>query len=283
MGRRVETVLGRVVVSVAIAMLAGCDAQMPISFNEPASSSGSSTNAPFCAGTGGSVTAGGGTLDCLSFAIVGDTRPPSIDDTAQYPSAIIGKIWQDVEAESPRPAFAITTGDYIFARANGNEANPQLDLYLHAQAAFSNPSFHAMGNHECTGATTSNCGTGNTNGLTKNYSAFLAKFLQPMGIVKPYYSVNMQGTNGAWTAKLVVIAANAWDSAQSAWLDQVLSHPTTYTFVVRHEPAAATTAPGATRRRRPTSHVVARGCHVLIKHVANGLHGMSERKHAGAP
>jgi len=46
---------------------------------------------------------GGGKLDTLSFAIVGDTRPPGINDTAGYPSAVASKIWADVEAQSPRP------------------------------------------------------------------------------------------------------------------------------------------------------------------------------------
>ncbi len=79
-----------------------------------------------CSGYG--VFAGGivGPLSTLSFAIVGDTRPPTEDDTAGDPTAIITKIWQDVEAASPRPAF-------------------------------SNPMFPTMGNHECDGATADNC------------------------------------------------------------------------------------------------------------------------------
>ena len=40
---------------------------------------------------------------------------------------------------------------------------------------------------------------------------------------------------GSWTAKLVFIAANAWDGTQQFWLDNVLGEPTTYTFCVRHE------------------------------------------------
>ena len=40
------------------------------------------------------------------------------------------------------------------------------------------------------------------------------------------------------------VALNAWSDAQGAWLDQVMSLPTTYTFVVHHEPAFETQAPG---------------------------------------
>jgi hypothetical protein len=44
----------------------------------------------------------------------------------------------------------------------------------------------------------------------------------------------------------VLVAANAWTSAQATWLTNVLSQPTTYTFVVRHESTTANTAPGVT-------------------------------------
>jgi hypothetical protein len=196
--------------------------------------------------SGGSVTGiTGGTLDTLSFAIVGDTRPPNEDDVAGYPTAIITKIWQDVQAASPRPAFAVATGDYQYSNPTGSQAVPQLEAYLGARAAFSGVSFPAMGNHECTGGTTSNCGVGNTDGITANYSAFMSKMLAPLGVSLPYYVANVASTPGAastWTAKFVVVAANAWDTAQATWLDATLAKPTTYTFIVRHE--SSTTNPG---------------------------------------
>jgi hypothetical protein len=198
-------------------------------------------------GTGGApIGVDGGKLDSLSFAIVGDTRPALIDDTAGYPKAIVSKIWQDVEALSPRPAFAISTGDYLFAKPYGSQAGPQLDLYLAARQAFTGTLFPAMGNHECTGATASNCGPGNADGVTHNYTTFLQKMLAPLGVSLPYYTVNVASKTGAWTAKFVFVAANAWDAAQAAWLDAELAKPTTYTFVVRHEGTIATTAPGVT-------------------------------------
>src|SRR5438477_7361806 len=79
---------------------------------------------------------GGGAISELRFAIVGDTRPPSPDDTANYPTPIITKIWQDIEAESPHPQFAISTGDYMFASTFRSEQIPQLDKYLAARAVF---------------------------------------------------------------------------------------------------------------------------------------------------
>jgi hypothetical protein len=191
------------------------------------------------------------------FAIVGDTRPANEDDVANYPTAIIDAIWQDIEDASPRPDFAISTGDYQFSnpyKANDTALQQELDLYLGARAKYSNTVYAAMGNHECTGATDSNCGTGNKDGVTPNYTAFMTRMVNPQGFTKPYYTVAFHAMDNSWTAKIVMIAANAWDATQSAWLDGELAKPTTYTFVVRHESATANTAPGVT----PSEAIIAK-------------------------
>jgi hypothetical protein len=177
--------------------------------------------------------------------VVGDTRPANIDDNAGYPTAVITKIYQDMEGFSPKPSFGVSTGDYMFVTPGSGNSSTQIANYLGARAGFSNVMFPAMGNHECTGATASNCGSGNTDGITENYTTFLTKLLQPVGQSNPYYVINVNGASPAtWTAKFVFVAANAWTSAQSSWLDSTLSQPTTYTFLVRHESASANTAPG---------------------------------------
>ena len=210
------------------------------------SSSSSSTSSSSSGGPVGMIGPGGGKLDTLSFAIVGDTRPPGINDTAGYPSAVASKIWADVEAQSPRPAFAVTTGDYMFATSASGQAAPQLNLYLLARQAFSNITFPTMGNHECTGATTSNCGQGTANGITDNFTQFMNKMLAPLGVTKPWYVIHVNSTTSAWTAKFVFVAPNAWTPEQAAWLTTTLAQPTTYTFVIRHERTTANTAPGVT-------------------------------------
>ena len=199
---------------------------------------------PLASGSGGAVTASGGTLDRLAFAVVGDTRPAIPDDTEGYPTAVIQGIWKAVQAEDPRPPFAVATGDYVYATTWGAEMAPQLGLYLGARAAFQNPVFFAVGNHECNGLTKSNCGEGTKNGLTSNYEAYLAKMVTPLGKEAPWYSIPLSATDGSWTAKIVLVAANAWTDAQAAWLETALSVPTTYTFVIRHEDNEATKAPG---------------------------------------
>ena len=88
-------------------------------------------------------------------------------------------------------------------------------------------------------ATDANC-TAWTTGLVRDY---LDDVVQPAtGQVSPYYSVVLHGPWG--TAKFIHVAANAWTSAQSGWLEATLDVGTTYTFVVRHEPSHDTRAPG---------------------------------------
>jgi hypothetical protein len=190
----------------------------------------------------GTLTSAGGAVPELFFAIVGDTRPALIEDTKGYPSAIAKKIWQGVQGSGA--PFAVTTGDYMFAKGWGSEGAPQLDLYLAAASVYTGLRLPALGNHECTGATTSNCGTSGKDGLTKNYTAFLSKMIEPLGFDHTWYAFHIHAEDNSWTAKFVFIAANAWDSEQAIWLDAELAKPTTYTFVVRHEPVAANTAPG---------------------------------------
>lgn len=192
----------------------------------------------------GSVTSSGGTVSRLYFAVVGDTRPAIQNDTANYPTAVITAIYRDLDDLSPRPEFSIATGDYNYASTTGTAAGAQIGKYMTAQGQFSNPSFFAMGNHECTGYTRSNCGAGSQDGITANYTAFMDQMIAASGQSQPYYAFTVNGSDGSWNAKFVVIAANAWSDAQATWLEEQMSAPTTYTFVVRHEPSSADTAPG---------------------------------------
>jgi hypothetical protein len=210
------------------------------------SSGGSSGGVDVDAGgaPSGTVGASGGTLSHLLFGVVGDTRPPSYDDLSGYPTTIITKIFQDIEAYNPKPPFVLATGDYQFSSSgNGSTAPQQLGLYLGARKNYSGVQFPAMGNHECTGATASNCGPGNANGTTANYDAFLSLMLGPIQQTKPYYAIDVNATDGSWTAKFVFVAANAWDSGQASWLTTTMAQKTTYTFVVRHESSETTGGP----------------------------------------
>jgi hypothetical protein len=188
----------------------------------------------------GSIGANGGSVSHLYFAVVGDTRPANIDGTNNYPTSIITKIYADLAAMNPQPQFVVTTGDYMFASASGSQGQIQMGYYVNAAKQFTTgPIFAAMGNHECTGATNSNCAGSPTN----NMNAYMAALVTPLGKTVPYYTVPINDTNGLWTAKIIIAACNAWDSTQKSWLQGELAKSTTYTFVVRHEPSGTSGPP----------------------------------------
>ena len=186
----------------------------------------------------------GGTESQLYFAIMGDTRPAFVDDTKGYPTTIITKLYQDLAQRPSVPPFVVSTGDYIFASVSGTQAAPQFAQYQSARAGYGGMLFPALGNHECTGATVSNCGAGGADGITANYTQFMSTLLAPIQKTLPYYEIDVDAIDASWTSKLLFVAANAWDATQAAWLDSAMAKVTTYTFIVRHEPAQAYTAPG---------------------------------------
>jgi hypothetical protein len=182
----------------------------------------------------------GGSVPLLNFAIVGDTRPSKVDGTSSYPTAVITKIYQDIEALTPHPDFSVSAGDYMFATPGRGQAAPQAALYVKAARNFSGQVFPAIGNHECTGYTKSDCGPNGPDQITENYTSFLNDILGGFGIKQKlsYYTIhiNSSDTTNPWTAKFVFVAPNAWDSDQAKWLNDALGEKTTYTFVVKHEP-----------------------------------------------
>jgi hypothetical protein len=201
----------------------GCSSQ-PLAATDP------NPTPPVCTPT---PAASAGTF---RFAVFGDVRPENPNDSANYPSNVVTGLFQQIVMQSPN--FVVGTGDYMFA-SNSTAVDAQVPQLLGAEKAFSGPIYHALGNHECTGATASNCPNGNE---TSNIRAFMSKLL-PDGITTPYYRVDFDTGHGK--AKLVVIAANAWSDAQATWLDAQLADLTSYTFVVRHEPAKTKGVTGA--------------------------------------
>jgi hypothetical protein len=150
-----------------------------------------------------------------------------VNDTTQYPAKIVSGIF--TMAQQKGAQFVVGTGDYMFA-SEASAVTAQGDMLLAAETNFKGPVYHTMGNHECTGATDSNCPNGNE---TANVQYFMQK-LVPAGTANPWYRVDVDTPMGS--AKILFIAENAWSSAQNTWLQQQLSDTTTYTVVVRHEP-----------------------------------------------
>jgi predicted phosphodiesterase len=195
----------------------------------------SSDMAVAAAGGGGSGGAGG---SLMKFAVFGDSRPPNNNQSTSYPSAIISGIFS--LAQSNGAQFVVGTGDYMFA-TQASAVTAQVALFRQAMAAYSaGPIYLTMGNHECTGATASNCPNLNE---TANIQAFMT--LVPAGVKTPYYRIDVDTPLGK--AKFVFVAANSWDSSntQQSWLQTQLADPTTYTFVVRHESTTSSGVPAS--------------------------------------
>jgi hypothetical protein len=183
-------------------------------------------------------------MDRLAFGAFGDVRPANPNDTASYPDAILSAVFAGLQAQ--RVSIAVDSGDHCFqsTTASGSHCHDQFVGHFMAEmrAHYTGRLFPTMGNHEgcaMNAATAGNCATW-TSGLVRDY---LVDVVYPTtGQLSPYYSVVLHGPWG--TAKFLHIAANAWTSEESAWLDASLTVATTYTFAVRHEPSSETRAPG---------------------------------------
>jgi hypothetical protein len=218
-------------------MLAACGSDTPVEVDVgiPAASPGP------VAANGWS----GATVHDLVFACLGDSRPAVEDDTSQYPTNVVGTLFERIEALSPWPPLVLGTGDYVFASTGAaSTATAQIDLFWQARNLYRGTFLPTLGNHECTGATSSNCGPGAVDGTTPAYAAFVERMLAPLGLSEASYVVRLSADDGTWNAKFVFVAANAWSDSQASWFNEILSETTTYTFVVRHEPASAVEAPG---------------------------------------
>ena len=183
----------------------------------------------------------------LVFGAFGDVRPANPNDTASYPDTILSAIFAGLQSKGV--TVAVDAGDHCFQSSisSGSYCHTQFVSHFMADmtANYSGKLLPTMGNHEGCGtdaATTGNC-TSWTSGLVHDYLTDIV--LPTTGqSSSPFYSIVLYGSWG--TAKFVHVAANAWTSGQSTWLTNTLNVPTTYTFVLRHEPSNANTAPGVT-------------------------------------
>ena len=186
-------------------------------------------------------------MSTLQFGAFGDVRPPNPNDTANFPDGILSHIFSGLQAKGM--SLAVDAGDHCFQSSisSGSYCHTQFVSHFMADmtANYSGRLLPTMGNHEGCGtdaATTGNC-TSWTSGLVHDYLVDVV--LPTTGqSSSPFYSIVVYGSWG--TAKFVHVAANAWTSAQNTWLTSTLNVPTTYTFVIRHEPNNDPRAPGVT-------------------------------------
>jgi hypothetical protein len=189
---------------------------------------------------GGQVGPSGGTVDRLYFGFTGDTRPAQCDGS--YPQSVINGIFTGLKNQQAQ--FVIDQGDHMFNCLGGpTGAAAQIADYLSAASIFGKTVFMTMGNHECTGESTSLCSTLGSDGTNTNYSAYM-NAMRKLGFQVPYYRFDVMTASGL--AVFLVVADDVWDSTEEAWLTQQLTDADAhakYTFVSKHHPDGNTDHP----------------------------------------
>lgn len=190
---------------------------------------------------GGPVGPTGGTVDRLFFGFTGDTRPDACGGS--YPKTIIEHIFTLMKGDGVQ--FALDQGDHMFNCGSGSSAvagaKTQMGYYTAAAALLGKTVFMTMGNHECTGESSSLCTLASYGG-NANYTAFI-NALAPVAS-KPYYRFDVMTKSGL--AVFLVVADDVWDSAEQTWLTAQLTDADAhakYTFVTKHHPDGNTDHP----------------------------------------
>jgi len=180
---------------------------------------------------GGPVGPTGGTVDRLFFGFTGDTRPDQCGGA--YPTAIIDNIFTLMKNAGVQ--FAVDQGDHMFnCGSDFNGARDQMNAYVQAANLLGKTVFLTMGNHECTGESSTLC-SAYPYGTNPNYTAFMDA-LKPIS-PKPYYRVDINTDSGL--AVFLVVADDTWNAEQQTWLTQQLTDADAhakYTFVTKHHP-----------------------------------------------
>ena len=185
----------------------------------------------------GAIGPNGGTVDRLFFSFHGDARPANCNDTPNYPKAIVESIFKREAARNVQ--FSIDLGDHFFGCGSGkyNTAAAQMAIYVNASKLLPSLTFLTMGNHECRSSGLCHPGDGD-----ENLAAYLPA-LAPISAI-PYYTFDVQTSQGL--ATFVVIADNAWDNTEQAWLESTLAKAdgaAKYTIITRHHPIDNTDLP----------------------------------------
>ncbi|HZS37057.1 MAG TPA: metallophosphoesterase [Polyangia bacterium] len=212
---------------------------LPVDLSGPQDGSGKN---PGGTPVGGPIGPTGGTVDRLFFGITGDTRPSQCGSA--YPQAVINSIYTGFKSKGVQ--FVVDQGDHMFNCGYGAAAvagaQQQLGYYLAAANILGKTVFMTMGNHECSGSSSSLCSPTASNGPNPNYTAFM-QAMAPISNL-PYYRFDVTTNTGL--AVFIVIADDAWDATQQSWLTTQLTDADAhakYTFVSKHHPDGNTDHP----------------------------------------
>jgi hypothetical protein len=183
----------------------------------------------------GGVTTSGGTVDRLFFGYTGDTRPSS--NSSSYPAGLqttIDTIYTQMGAKGVQ--FALDGGDHMEA-SNHSDAVGNMASYQTAAAKLGKPLFMTMGNHECATSFSNDCGYSGAASSDVKMSAYMSALSTISGQSQPYYRVDIM--TGSGKAVFLVVADDAWNATQQAWLTAQLTDADAnakYTFVSKHHP-----------------------------------------------
>jgi hypothetical protein len=123
--------------------------------------------------------------------------------------------------------------------SNATAAAAQMGDYMSAGALLGKPLFMTMGNHECSNSHTPGSDCSSSCSSDFKCGAFLNALKNVSST--PYYRIDVKTNAGL--AVFIVIADDAWNSTQSAWLTQQLTDADAhakYTFLSRHHPTGNT-------------------------------------------
>jgi hypothetical protein len=185
--------------------------------------------------TGGTVSINGGTVDRFYFGYTGDTRPSVT--SSSYPQSVqdtINRIFMRMAANGVE--FMMDGGDHMEA-SSSNDAQGNMASYAEAAKLLGKPVFMTMGNHECSTSFSNDCGYAGAETQDYKMSAYMSALKQVSGATSPYYRFDLMTQSGK--AVFLVVADDAWNTTQEAWLTQQLTDADAnarYTFVSKHHP-----------------------------------------------
>ena len=124
-------------------------------------------------------------------------------------------------------------------------------LYLGARASYHGMVYPAMGNHECNGDTEFELRARRTDGEPPTTLAISSRMVEPIGEHRAVLRRAVRRDRRQLDREVRVHRGERVERpTQASWLERRCREPTTYTFVVRHEPHDADTAPGVDSERR---------------------------------
>jgi Calcineurin-like phosphoesterase len=140
--------------------------------------------------------------------------------------------------------FMLDGGDHMEA-STASAAADNMTSYATAAKLLGKPVFMTYGNHECvTSFDSQDCGYAGAQTQDIKFAAYMKGLSSISAQTVPYYRIDIMTSTGK--ATFLIIADDAWNATQQAWLTQQLTDTdanSKYTFVSKHHPNGNTDQP----------------------------------------